>query len=1045
MIQTQHILKVLKDSFNEVNDLNGTLLRCIQIHKQKPISYYYFDTSEYFLKPDFDLARFQEQFISHDYYKTSGWVQWNFYLIFLYNREANTSIANIQQIQEKIEKDKEYTRKFIIPDNQFSVWINSASGGQNHASAPRLRANIASRWLEKLDVAGLSAINSKIGRDSVVNTFIENGNISIPSYKSRNDSFLSRKSLPFIDSLEISNFRQNTITGHYPLGAVTLLVGPNGTGKTSFLEAIELCYCGRCFRSNNKPDPEAIVAIHLKDGSIMAPEPDTAIYRNRDAEWYNTSYEKVNRLSFNFARYNYFDTDAAYRLAFEDNKDEIEVAFSRLVLGEQVDYLEKQIKNVNILFEREAVRRKNAINELRERLAEMQSELSRLQSETPASIISFSQISESLLKLNWKYKASELSPKELEDTLRLLTKCVSSLKESCMLEIALKRFSISSLNEETDRIEKLIPQVKIVIDNFRNYEKEEEILSQEIKIDNKGLSFYTRLLTYLTDERIKDLLGLSLNIQTARETLLKLNESIALTKGFDYSFLQNSNKTLGEFITGHEHMILDNKAKIDILQENVTQLSKKVTSEKALRANIIGSMEDLLNVNPDLEICPICGTQHPVGIIGKKLHKQVALATEAEIEIKESTNKLTKYQIEISKSQRFISQLKILKTALYSTGLAKDAENLISSSAFVLYESILDNCKEKEDLLKRLKIIESYMHEKGFAEEEFNQLYKEFLSRSDNNLPIDNAKSEVIKAIGSIKENIAKSSARLDQIQVELKEARQLITSLSRQIVNRELSAPELLNALQRKIELIGTACAKICAVREHISFEDDADIFVLHSVINRLQETISVHITQSHKAEQETENVRILQERISKDKRLLEKNEAQLTNCDKAISVLTDILETDSTNKAMEDFSGAYRSTIMRTFLQIQSPREFDELELGSSAFSLNETYFAVKRRLTSKWASLNQISTGQRSALALSVFLSLNLSAETAPPIILLDDPIAHTDDLNILNFFDYLRVLSIQGARQIVFATADDKVAYLFKTKFSFLEDNFAVYER
>jgi len=85
--------------------------------------------------------------------------------------------------------------------------------------------------------------------------------------------------------------------------------------------------------------------------------------------------------------------------------------------------------------------------------------------------------------------------------------------------------------------------------------------------------------------------------------------------------------------------------------------------------------------------------------------------------------------------------------------------------------------------------------------------------------------------------------------------------------------------------------------------------------------------------------------------------------------------------------------------------------------------------------WASLSEVSTGQRSALALAIFLALNLSADTAPPLLLLDDPIAHADDLNILSFFDYLRALVIHGSRQVVFATADEKVAYLFKKQVFF----------
>ena len=53
-----------------------------------------------------------------------------------------------------------------------------------------------------------------------------------------------------------------------------------------------------------------------------------------------------------------------------------------------------------------------------------------------------------------------------------------------------------------------------------------------------------------------------------------------------------------------------------------------------------------------------------------------------------------------------------------------------------------------------------------------------------------------------------------------------------------------------------------------------------------------------------------------------------------------------------------------------------------------------------------------------------------------ILIDDPIAHVDDLNSLSFLDYLRDVALTGRRQIFFASADDKLATLFERRFDLL---------
>lgn len=71
-----------------------------------------------------------------------------------------------------------------------------------------------------------------------------------------------------------------------------------------------------------------------------------------------------------------------------------------------------------------------------------------------------------------------------------------------------------------------------------------------------------------------------------------------------------------------------------------------------------------------------------------------------------------------------------------------------------------------------------------------------------------------------------------------------------------------------------------------------------------------------------------------------------------------------------------------------------------------------------------------------ALSVFLAQNSQLTVAPPVILIDDPIAHVDDLNSLSFLDYLREVVLGERRQLFFATANDKLATLFERKFDFL---------
>jgi exonuclease SbcC len=128
-----------------------------------------------------------------------------------------------------------------------------------------------------------------------------------------------------------------------------------------------------------------------------------------------------------------------------------------------------------------------------------------------------------------------------------------------------------------------------------------------------------------------------------------------------------------------------------------------------------------------------------------------------------------------------------------------------------------------------------------------------------------------------------------------------------------------------------------------------------------------------------------------------------------------------------MQEAIDQNKEAIQRIFCRIHSPVEFS---------GLGSTFGTLIRKDTGKEAPLSTVSTGQRAAYGLSVFLAQNEEVNVGPPVIMIDDPVAHVDDLNSLSFIDYLREISLGGMRQIFFATANEKLALLFERKFDFL---------
>ena len=151
-------------------------------------------------------------------------------------------------------------------------------------------------------------------------------------------------------------------------------------------------------------------------------------------------------------------------------------------------------------------------------------------------------------------------------------------------------------------------------------------------------------------------------------------------------------------------------------------------------------------------------------------------------------------------------------------------------------------------------------------------------------------------------------------------------------------------------------------------------------------------------------------------------------TNYRKAMAVLSPLVSEHSLDKAVKDVLVSIKAQVSEIFSRIHSPHEYKlgDFEGGKMLVTIDEE----------QPHGIDHISSGQRAAFALSIFLALNQSATSAPPIILIDDPVAHIDDLNALSFLDYLRDVVLGSRKQVFFATADARLAALFQRKFEFL---------
>lgn len=136
------------------------------------------------------------------------------------------------------------------------------------------------------------------------------------------------------------------------------------------------------------------------------------------------------------------------------------------------------------------------------------------------------------------------------------------------------------------------------------------------------------------------------------------------------------------------------------------------------------------------------------------------------------------------------------------------------------------------------------------------------------------------------------------------------------------------------------------------------------------------------------------------------------------------------SPEKYAQHFIEANLAQITQIFVNLHIPQEFSDLKI------IEGEIVGIR---SGEVVPLINMSTGQRTALVFAIFFQLNLSNNSSPRFLLVDEPVANIDDLNALLLMDFMRELVITYDRQLFVTTANRNVAMLLRRKFSFLNES------
>ena len=232
-------------------------------------------------------------------------------------------------------------------------------------------------------------MKSKNCKTSVIEAYF--GQDATPPPAAR--SVPSGEKQPFLSSLLLERFRDFPIRRDFEFGTVNLLYGPNGTGKTSLLEAIELLYCGR-----NKRDPKGNEAYRIRasfaDGATenATDHRPALLFRERNLLWYGQSEVKTNNLYQSFSQYNFLNTDAAVSLA--ESSDNLEEDLTKLLVGPETSKTWREIERTSEKLESKLKELDAIRNQVRLELASVNRRIEASAEDRPASNAVYLQLKE---------------------------------------------------------------------------------------------------------------------------------------------------------------------------------------------------------------------------------------------------------------------------------------------------------------------------------------------------------------------------------------------------------------------------------------------------------------------------------------------------------------------------------------------------------------------------------------------------------------------------------------------------------------------------
>jgi chromosome segregation protein len=1024
MANADTVRRTISETLPGVEDLGNGILRGERCYDGKAFATAYFDLSDDVVERSRDIDNFQERLLGTDFFKADGDQRWNSYLYFWAGPNSQKNV-DFSMAKARIEGNRHFARKFVLTEQDLLGRLVVVSA--RHPVAD-VSDDASARWADLLRAASLGVVLEQRPRTRLLE-LIANGEAFVAEASS-----IATPAPALADSLgtgllrgfRVGQFRPSISGRSFSFGDVNLIFGQNGSGKTSLLESIEALYCGRIRR-----DPDAV--FRDIEGDVLTPAGDLvkvnsttspAAIKARNLAWYGRPDQQSSAITHAFTRFNFLDTDAAFRLSSETNAEQIKFDLSRLLVGPETStlwaYLTK-VRDETMDQRRAADERLPALVKQTELLG---NEVKRLQ-EMPTESTALAKTFRSSLRnlgATWTL-GDEGAQINQSDRTRL-----ESLSRGFRQALTVAQSASTTAQVLRDRstvLTQTLSAIRRMAEEYSNAGVElaaHDVLVRERQTSLQILQNWAAYCEAGVPALAASLMRVQVEVATARSALAgqsadaipELPTEYGARSVHDARAAAAANLDLAE---------RQERSGVESLQQH----ERLGQSLAALQRDLREVVQSVIDRTGDSTHCPVCGTPHSHEELLRKIDVLAASEDPTLTDGLRQAIQVSKQQTE--REREALASLKMLESYAISSS-APD-----SVTACDLREQMFAKHRELASLTNELERLES-------ATDSLSRFGTDWAGYEE----VRNAAASVVgseedtASSDVVNRHLASLRVDLKTAQVTISRLRESLTNLAGRAAqavadagiatNQGVAPVELIRPVERASSLLNVSLDFVQNAMQLINLAEDQSFESLQLLIDEAIEAFdrAQHAELSEVTARTDLSKKI--EELHQATKLLRDVSARRENFAKASAVFSRIVQDHSLEKATKDALESIRGEVSDVFSRIHSPAEY---VLGD----FQDVALLVTRE-GNHARSVNQVSTGQRAALALSIFLALNRSAESAPPVMLIDDPVAHIDDLNALSFLDYLRDLAVGERKQIFFATADARLAALFQRKFEFLGD-------